>query len=197
MSWYLGATVRRHVAVFVVLTLPIAASAIKHVRFRVAGVARTSAVLAVLIATFGIGVYERRAEFYDFLHSSMHTYCRYGSGCSEGVTEFLLRQPPVGHGFNFYDWGGYMIGRGVQTKVYIDGRMHLWERGDYQPMADYRAIYASNDMDAFRRHHFDWILVPRKSDFVRNMVVRPEYGCGHITDHRRQGIGPVDRRLSG
>ena len=167
---YLGATVRRHVAVFVVLTLPIAASAIKHVRFRVAGVARTSAVLAVLIATFGIGVYERRAEFYDFLHSSMHTYCRYGSGCSEGVTEFLLRQPPVGHGFNFYDWGGYMIGRGVQTKVYIDGRMHLWERGDYQPMADYRAIYASNDMDAFRRHHFDWILVPRKSDFVRNMV---------------------------
>jgi hypothetical protein len=166
---YLGATTRRHVAVFVVLTLPIAASALKEVRFRVAGVARTSAVLAVLIATFSIGVYERRVEYYDLLHSSMRTYCWYGSGCSEGVTEFLLRQPPVGHGFNFYDWGGYMIGRGIQTKVYIDGRMHLWERGDYQPMADYRAIYAFNDMDAFRRHHFDWILVPRGSEFLRNM----------------------------
>ena len=65
---------------------------------------------------------------------------------------------------------GYLIGRGVQTKLFIDGRMHLWERSDYQPMADYRAIYVLNDMDAFRRHNFDWILVPRNSDFVRNLV---------------------------
>jgi hypothetical protein len=178
-TFYLATTTRRHVAVFVVLTLPIAASAIKDVRFRVTGVARTSAVLAVLIATFGIGVFEKRTEYYDVLHSSMRTYCWYGSGCSEGLAEFLLRQPPIGRGFNFYDWGGFLIGRGVQTKLFIDGRMHLWERGDYQPMADYRAIYALNDIDAFRRHKFDWILVPRNSDFVRNLVaaVSPATGA--------------------
>jgi len=169
-TFYMAVTTRRHVGVFVVLTLPVVASVIKDVRLRVAGVARTSAVLAVMIAAFGIGVFERRAEFYDFLHSSMRTYCWYGPGCSEGLVEFLLRQPPVGRGFTFYDWGGHMIGRGVQAKLFIDGRMHLWERPDYQPMADYRAIYVLNDMDAFRRHKFDWILVPRDSDFVKNVV---------------------------
>jgi hypothetical protein len=86
------------------------------------------------------------------------------------VTEFLLKHPPVGRGFTFYDWGGHLIGRGVQAKLYIDGRMHLWERSDYQPMADYRAIYVLNDIEAFRRHNFDWILVPRNSGFVKDLV---------------------------
>lgn len=169
-TFYMAVTTRRHVGVFVVLTMPVVASVIKDVRLRVAGVARTTAVLTVMIAAFGIGVFERRAEFYDFLHSSMRTYCWYGPQCSEGLTEFLLQHPPVGRGFTFYDWGGHMIGRGVPAKLFIDGRMHLWERSDYQPMADYRAIYVLNDMDAFRRHKFDWILVPRNSDFVKNMV---------------------------
>ncbi len=169
---------RRHVAVFVVLTFPIFASVIKDLRFRVAGMLRTSAVFAVVIALFGFTVWERRGDYYNLLHSSMQTYCWYGPQCSEGLTEFLLRHPPVGRGFTFYDWGGYLIGRGVPAKLYIDGRMHLWERSDYQPMADYRAMYVMNDMDAFRRHQFDWILVPRNSDFVKNLVadVSPSSG---------------------
>jgi hypothetical protein len=177
-TFYMAVSSRRHVAVFVVLTLPVVASVIKDLRFRVVGVARTSAVLAVMIATFGLAVFDRRAEFHDLFHSSMRTYCWYGSRCSEGLTEYLLAHPPVGRGFNFYDWGGHLIGRGVQTKLYIDGRMHLWERSDFQPMADYRAIYVLNDMDAFRRHKFDWILMPRKSDFVTNLVaaVSPSTG---------------------
>jgi hypothetical protein len=65
---------RRHVAVFVVLTLPVVALVIKELRFRVVGVARVSAVLAVMIATFGLAVFDRRAEFRDLLHSSMRTY---------------------------------------------------------------------------------------------------------------------------
>jgi hypothetical protein len=169
---------RRHVAVFVVLTFPIFASVIKHLQFRVAGILRTTAVVAVMIAIFATVVWERRGDYYNLLHSSMQTYCWYGPQCSEGLTEFLLRHPPVGRGFTFYDWGGHLIGRGVQAKLFIDGRMHLWERSDYQPMADYRAIYVLNDIDAFRRHQFDWILVPRNSDFVKNLVadVSPSTG---------------------
>jgi hypothetical protein len=177
-TFYMAATTRRHVAVFVVLTLPVVASVIAGLRFRVVGVARTSAALAVMIVTFGLVVFDRRAAYHDVLHSSMRTYCYYGPHCSEGLTEFLLQHPPVGRGFTFYDWGGHLIGRGVQAKLYIDGRMHLWERSDYQPMAEYRAIYVLNDMDAFRRHKFDWILVPRESDFVKNLVaaVSPSTG---------------------
>jgi hypothetical protein len=115
-------------------------------------------------------MWDKRAELTDFIHSSMVTYCVYGPSCSEGMAQYLLKNPPVGKGFNFYDWGGFLIGRGVQTKLFIDGRMHLWERGDYQAMADYRAIYVDYDMDAFRRHNFDWFLVPVGSPFVKNLI---------------------------
>ena len=177
-TFYMAVSSRRHVAVFVVLTLPIVALVIKDVRFRVGQVVRVGAVVAVIMALFGFTMWERRGDYYNLLHPSMHTYCLYGPHCSEGVTEYLLQHPPGGRGFNFYDWGGHLIGRGVRAKLYIDGRMHLWERSDFQPMADYRAIYALNDLDAFRAQKFDWILVPRNSDFVKNLVaaVSPSTG---------------------
>jgi hypothetical protein len=169
-TFYMAATTRRHVAVFVVLSLPLVALVLRDVRFRMEGVARTSAAAAVIVAIIGITAYHKREDLQDFAHSSMYTYCRYGSQCSEGLAQFLLKHPPVGRGFNFYDWGGFLIGRGVPTKLFIDGRMHLWERSDYQPMADYRAIYVNNDMDAFRRHNFDWFLVPRGSSFIKDLI---------------------------
>jgi hypothetical protein len=169
-TFYMAATTRRHVAVFVVLSLPLVALVLRDVRFRMEEVARTSAAAAVIVAIIGITAYHKREELQDFAHSSMYTYCRYGSQCSEGLAQFLLKHPPMGRGFNFYDWGGFLIGRGVPTKLFIDGRMHLWERSDYQPMADYRAIYVNNDMDAFRRHNFDWFLVPRGSSFIKDLI---------------------------
>jgi hypothetical protein len=177
-TFYMAVSSRRHVAVFVVLTLPIVALVIKDLRFRVGQVVRVGAVVAVVTALFGFTVWERRGDYYNLLHPSMQTYCTYGPHCSEGLTEYLLQHPPVGRGFNFYDWGGYLIGRGVQAKLYIDGRMHLWERSNFQPMANYRAIYVMNDLEAFRAHKFDWILVPRNSDFVKNLVaaVSPSTG---------------------
>lgn len=177
-TFYMAVSSRRHVAVFVVLTLPIVALVITDVRFRVGQVVRVGAVVAVITALFGFTVWERRGDYYNLLHPSMHTYCSYGPHCSEGATEYLLQHPPGGRGFNFYDWGGHLIGRGIQAKLYIDGRMHLWERSDFQPMANYRAIYALNDLDAFRAQKFDWILVPRHSDFVKNLVaaVSPSTG---------------------
>src|SRR5262249_4580589 len=138
-TFYMGVSSRRHVAVFVVLTLPYAALAIREVRIRVEGLARTVAAAAVVVAVIALSMWEKRIELRDFAYSSMAPCCAYGSNGPEGRAQSLPKTPPVGKGFNFYDWGGFLIGRGVQTKLFIDGRMHLWERGDYQAMADYRA----------------------------------------------------------
>ena len=169
-TFYMGVTSRRHVAVFVVLTLPYVALAIREMRIRIEGFARTAAAAAVVVAVIGWSMWGKQVDLTDFAHSSMVTYCVYGPSCSDGMAQYLLKNPPVGKGFNFYDWGGFLIGRGIQTKLFIDGRMHLWERGDYQAMADYRAIYVDYDMDAFRRHNFDWFLVPVGSPFVKNLI---------------------------
>ena len=170
LTFYLAVSSRRHVPAFMVLTLPFAASVIRDMRFRVEGFARTSLVVSMMIATFGIALFERRGQLLDIWRDPMRTYCSYGPNCSEGLTQYLLRQPPVGRGFNFYDWGGYMIGMGVKTRLFIDGRMALWERGDYRPMEDYRAIYMAPDIDAFERHRFDWVIVPTSSPFMQQLV---------------------------
>jgi hypothetical protein len=170
LTLYLGVSSRRHVPAFMILTLPFAASVIRDMRFRVEGFARTSLVVAMMMATFGIAVFERRGQFQDMWRNPTRTYCSYGPNCSEGLTQYLLRQPPVGRGFNFYDWGGYMIGMGVKTKLFIDGRMALWERGDYRPMQDYRAIYILSDLDTFERQGFDWVIMPTSSTFVKQLV---------------------------
>jgi len=170
VTFYMAVTARRHVAVFVVLTLPFLAAVVKDLRFRVRGVAQTTvAVTAAIVVVVLVG-YSKRDDLRDFTRNSMYTYCAYGPNCSEDLAQKLLREPPVGRGFNFYDWGGFLIGRGVKAPLFIDGRMHLWERSDYQPMADYRAIYVYGDMDAFRRHNFDWFLVPRASPFVKDLI---------------------------
>jgi hypothetical protein len=169
-TFYLAVTSRRHGPVFLVATLPLAAAVVQDVRLRIEGLARTTFVFAVMIAIFSVAVFEKRSAFTDLWRSSMRTYGLRGPHCSEGLIEYLLRQPPVGRGFNFYDWGGYLIGRGVPTKLFIDGRMHLWEQGDFRPMELYRAIYRQLDLELFDRYQFDWVLVPPNSKLARTLA---------------------------
>lgn len=164
---------------FVVLTLPFAASVVKDVRLRLEGFARTALAFAVMIAVFGVVVFEKRSDFGDLWRSSMRTYCDRGMRCSEGLVEYPVQRPPVDRGFNFYDWGGYLIGRGVKTNVFIDGRMHLWERGDFRPMEIYRAIYLGHNLEAFDRFEFDWVIVPTYSGFGRELLTSLSPLTGH------------------
>ena len=170
LGFYLAVSSRRHVPVFLVLTLPFAALVIKNVRVRVEGLARTSLVVAAMIAVFGTAIFGKRADFLDLWRNPEHAYCSHGMGCSEGLVRYLIQHPPVGRGFNFYDWGGYLIGHGVKTKLFIDGRMHLWERGEFHPMETYRAMYVRHDLETFERYQFDWVLVPRGSLFAKELA---------------------------
>jgi hypothetical protein len=179
-TFYLAVTSRRNVPVFLVSTLPFAAMVLKDVRLRVEGLARTSIAFVLMIAIFGIAVFDRRAGLQAVWDSSIRTYCRYGPNCSEGLTQYLLRQPPVGRGFNFYDWGGYLIGRGVKAPVFMDGRMHTWERGGYRPMMDYMAMYVRHDLETFDRYQFDWVMVPTSSNFTRELATHRSVATGRL-----------------
>lgn len=179
VTMYLAVTSRRQVPVFVVATLPFAAALVGNARVRVEGMARTSLAVSLLMATFALAVFERGAELLDLWRNPTRAYCSYGPRCSEGLMQYLVREAPVGRGFNFYEWGGYLIGMGLKAKVFIDGRMALWERGDYRPVVEYWAMYAGHDLEAFERQHFDWVIVPSDSEFVRELAKyrSPRTGC--------------------
>ncbi len=101
---------------------------------------------------------------YNLTLNSFEEYCKrmssFSISCSEKLTTFIKANPPKGRGINFYGWGGYFIGRGVPMKLFIDGRMTVWEKNGYSAYREYEAI-KNGDMEKFRSYDFDWIIFPK------------------------------------
>lgn len=108
-----------------------------------------------------------RLPSYNYYHYTERDYCLYASLCSLNVLDYLKINPPSGNGFNFYDWGGYLIGKGFSAKVFVDGRMHLWSVRDYSPFGDYLKMYYYQDKDLFLAYDFNWVLVPPGSEAAK------------------------------
>jgi hypothetical protein len=160
---YLALGSRRYIPVYMVGTLPFAAMIIKEVslpraRYRIAALGAVGLIALAL----EIGLLHRFADREKLLQYTMASYCEYGPRCSEGLTRYLLDHPPRGRGFNVYDWGGQLIGRGVEAKLFIDGRMHVWERDGYRPIVEYARMYGMGvDLRKFDDYRFDWAIVQR------------------------------------
>jgi hypothetical protein len=104
-------------------------------------------------------------------------YCYNSSLCSPGLADFLLKNPPVGKGFNFYDWGGFLIGRGINAKLFIDGRMTLWDDGGNMPFADFIKIYYDQNINIFNSYNFDWVIV-RNDSYLAKTLLTPNIFWG-------------------
>lgn len=159
---------RRNEPTFVVVTLPIVASYLASLKIDLAKYKFVPFLF--LIGTVAVIEYNlvNRLPGFDYYKFNEQDYCKYGSGCSPQLANVLKIDPPQGRGFNFYDWGGYLIGKDVPVKLFIDGRMHLWETSDgYMPFADYVAIYFNLDFAKFNQYGISWVVVPRDSDFAR------------------------------
>ncbi|MBI4526221.1 MAG: hypothetical protein HY695_20680 [Deltaproteobacteria bacterium] len=163
---YLAFRALRNIALYVIVTLPFAALILKEVKLPVnRWKVQPWMIIAVLALVLGFA-HLRRVPRFDF---GMSDYCAYSSGCSERLTRYLLQNPPVGRGFNFYDWGGYLIGRGIPAKLFVDGRMHLWERQGYRPFLEHSRIYDWEDIKRFRDYRFDWVIAQTDSPLSRTL----------------------------
>lgn len=75
----------------------------------------------------------------SLLQQSWDTYCHTNIQCSENLISYLETHPlKAGHILNAYRLGGHLIYRYQESKVFIDGRMTLWQdaQGKY-PFQDY------------------------------------------------------------
>ena len=68
-----------------------------------------------MIAVFGMAVFFRWPAYQALWRDPAQAYSTWGNYCSPDLVRFLIKHPPEGRGFNFYDWGGYLIGSGVPT----------------------------------------------------------------------------------
>jgi hypothetical protein len=163
-------TQRRNMSVFVIATLPLLLGYLEKVRSVIDRSKSINWILLVLACiTIEYTVFTRLPGFHFYRYTEAD-YCQFGSGCSLGLTDYLITHPPVGRGFNTYDWGGYFIGKDIKARLFIDGRMHLWEVSDgYMPFADYVAMYFKGDIKLFNSYDFDWVAVAADSTMATAM----------------------------
>lgn len=176
---YLAYGARRYVAVLIVSTLPFFATYLSNLHLPLYKYKSTNFLLALcIVIAFEMSIFGRIIPWRIFQNYSYSDYCTLGSQCSENLTTYLKANPPQGKGFNFYDWGGYLIGRGVQAKLFIDGRMHLWkdEQTGFQPFAAYQNMYYDGNIELFDKYDFDWVLVPTNSNISAYLQLKKVKG---------------------
>lgn len=169
VTFYLAFGARRYNATYLVATLPLAAMILKDFKIKLENYRTTTFVFLIVLGVALEIAFFRRIPEYQIFAQSIETYCSFGSNCSEGLSKFLFKNPPQGRGFNFYDWGGYLIGRGVPAKLFIDGRMHLWKKGNYQVFLEYQKMYYEEDWDRFSQYQFDWVIAQPNSKVARKI----------------------------
>ncbi len=171
---------RRYLQNFIVVTLPILAYYLESLNLNSEKFKSLPYIFA-LILTVGI-IYNFFGRFmnYGLYNYTESEYCKYAQGCSAAMAQYLIDHKLEGRGFNFYDWGGYYIGKGIPERLFIDGRMHLWKLDDYMPFAEYVAMYYYQDYKIFMEYQFDWVLVPLDSDIGQKIYNTDNLGTWKI-----------------
>jgi len=167
---------RRFLPIFAVVTLPAVGIWIEDFKMDAERL-KSFRFLAVFIIAVGI-VYNLFIRYTDYrLYTySEADYCYRANGCSPAMADYLIKHPLKGKGFNFYDWGGYYIGKGIPEKLFVDGRMHLWIQNGYSPFNDFIAMYYFQYYKLFNTYAFDWVLVPLNSDIGQKIYYSQDLG---------------------
>ncbi len=187
LAIYMASTARRYMPLYVIATIPMAAMMLKNLKLEKYQVTKYI-VFAALAIYFQVALFQRIPVSKPFQFNWLD-YCRESSSCSETATRYLIKNPPQGTGFNFYDWGGYLIGRGFPVKLFTDGRMHLWKTtAGFEPYAAYWNIYYQNDLKTFKQFDIQWILVPTGSTLAKTIAENKAFGKWEIKYQDKQAV---------
>ncbi|MGE5041341.1 MAG: hypothetical protein ACM3IJ_00370 [Candidatus Levyibacteriota bacterium] len=174
---------RRYNADYVTLALPLGAVALQSFKVKLERFKATAFVSVIFLSIAAEVVLFQNLPSYHLWGYSFKDYCDQGSSCSENLTAYLLKHPPKGDGFNLYDWGGYLIGRGVQARLFIDGRMHLWEGPNhYYPFLQYQKMYYGADFKRFNYYNFDWFIGSTDSILGQILQKTPGWNVAYKDD---------------
>ncbi|MBI2020025.1 hypothetical protein HYS94_01240 [Candidatus Daviesbacteria bacterium] len=123
-------------------------------------------ILFILLLAFDFFIFKRYFLLVNprIINFSWSSYCQTLGSCSEEITELMLKNPPQGNGYNFYDYGGYLSWRVPQVKTFLDGRMSAWEKDGQVPPLELgdQVIFSDNPIPFIKldnQYHFKWAIV--------------------------------------
>jgi hypothetical protein len=160
----------RHVPLWIIFSMPVTANAIyyfyltvkenKDSLYRFEKVYRSAWILALVIFIIQIVTTLR-------VSVSLHEKVFYPGR----AIEYLKASEPGGEIFSNYGWGGYLIWKYPEQRVFIDGRMPSWRwqvgiEGEESAAFDtYQGILTGDVdyQDVFKKYNIDTVLWPKNS----------------------------------
>ncbi len=102
------------------------------------------------------------------------------------AVEFIRQHPEqfAGNMFNQYAWGGYLMLKLPEHKVFVDGRTDFYGEGLIREFTDTTALN-TNWMQALQAHHVSWTLMPADHRLNLAMALLPGWRCVY-TDEAAQ-----------
>jgi hypothetical protein len=128
---------RRLIPLYLLISIPAITSFLSHKipAFQTKLLSRYQPLILALLTIFFITQAAKRPIFTQ----NWDTLCRSTIRCSEAVIPILKQDPPQ-RLFNAYRLGSHLIYRLPESKVFIDGRMTLWESTTLNPFTHYYQI---------------------------------------------------------
>lgn len=167
----------RFMGFFMVLSMPMLFLSLKEFSKSLKNNKIASFGFYVLLSIVAIDLFLELPPKVRLISYSYEEYCAVSTNCSEKLIQMLLKNPPKGRGLNVYKAGGYLVGRGVTSKIFIDGQMDVWQdAGGYSPFRDYIDMYFFGDSKKFRKYNFNWLIIEPNSYLGRSINKVPELG---------------------
>ncbi len=100
-------------------------------------------------------------------------YFRETSYPIEAVEWIRAHRDQVGHRlYNDYAYGGFLLWWLPQEKIFIDGRMPAWQKGERRIFQDYVALAEADppDLTVLKKYSVDWVMVRKHSRLDRGLA---------------------------
>jgi hypothetical protein len=162
-----GLSSTRHIPLWTIVTLPMLSIAINYfhqdlikIKF---GIARFNKVFFwTVVGYLVVLIIEVVFIIYGTFSISENKFY------PKDAISFLKQEKPAGNVFSMYGWGGYLIWKYPEKKVYIDGRMPSWR---WDANLEYESNYAMKDYEKvqtkegfyqkeFEKYKVDTVLWP-------------------------------------
>ena len=171
MFFILGMTSTRHVPLWIIVALPLVYVCIVYLYLDIRGVLyakskfKKAAKLIFIISLF-VFILESFSEINGARYASEENYY------PAKAVEFLKSNFPEENIFSEYTWGGYLIWKLPEKKVFIDGRMPSWKQSDSltseseYALEDYRNIILGNIYyeELFNKYKIHTVVYPRPDE---------------------------------
>lgn len=102
-------------------------------------------------------------------------------GYPKEAAEFVINNKIAGNMFNHYNYGGYLIWKMPQQKVFIDGRLEMYEG---QVGVDYRGILEGSkaSIDLLNKYNINFVLEYSRDPIVGALLESGDWRFVHNSD---------------